>query len=330
MNRLIVIGASAGGVPALLDLTAGLPADLPAAVLIVLHVGTYRSVLPSLLSNRSPLPVSHATDGERLSAGRVWVAPPDHHLLVLDGRIRLNRGPKEHGSRPAIDPLFRSAAIASGPAVIGVVLTGMLDDGTPGLQAIKSRGGTAVVQDPDEAFAPSMPRSALRFVEVDHCVTLALMPALLASLAAEPPATAVTPAAEDELLAKEQDIALGRRDVMEKLSTIARPSEFVCPDCHGGLWKILDSRPERYRCHTGHAFTLRTLQQAMHTASDEAGWSALRALQERMIVLERLEGACRNEGDLDAAVRIASARAALAPQVEAMRELLEAGADPVD
>jgi two-component system chemotaxis response regulator CheB len=330
MNRLIVIGASAGGVPALLDLTAGLPADLPAAVLIVLHVGTYRSVLPSLLSSRCPLPVRHAIDGEPLSAGRVWVAPPDHHLLVMDGRIGLNRGPKEHGSRPAIDPLFRSAAIASGPAVIGVVLTGMLDDGTPGLQAIKSRGGTAVVQDPDEAFAPSMPRSALRFVEVDHCVPLALMPALLASLAGGPPAAVVTPAAGDDVVADEQDIALGKGNAMEKLSAIARPSDLVCPDCHGGLWKILDSRPERYRCHTGHAFTLRTLQQAMYTASDEAGWNFLRALQERTMVLERMEDACRNEGDLDAAVRIATARDMLAGQVEAMRELLEAGAEPVD
>jgi two-component system chemotaxis response regulator CheB len=330
MNRLIVVGASAGGVMALQELTAGLPEDLQAAVLIVLHVGAHRSVLPTLLAKRCPLPVAHAVDNEPIPVGEVRVAPPDHHLVVQNGVLMLNRGPKEHGSRPAIDPLFRTAALAYGPAVVGVVLTGMLDDGTPGLQAIKARGGTAIVQDPGDAFAPSMPSSALRFVEVDHCVPLALMPMLLGSLAAQPATAVASPPLDDDALEREQDVANGNGNVMETLSTFATPSPLACPECHGGLWKVLDSRPERYRCHTGHAYTLRTLQEAMATASDEAGWNALRALQERVIVLEHMESSYESFGDTAEAGRVASARSRLDRQVDVLRTLLEEGPEPVE
>ena len=170
---LIVVGASAGGVSALLALCAQLPADLPAAVLIVLHIGTHTSVLPALLTSRGNDRAVHAEHGQRIEPGTLYLAPPDHHMLVEDGRIRLTRGPKEHHTRPAIDPLFRTAALDYGPRTIGVVLTGRLDDGTAGLQAIKDRGGLAVVQDPADAEHPSMPRSALQSVRVDGCVPLA-------------------------------------------------------------------------------------------------------------------------------------------------------------
>ena len=163
MQRIIVIGAAAGGGQALMQLTAALPADFPLPVLVVLHVGPHPSLLPALLSRTCPLPVSHAVHGEAIESGHIYVAPPDHHLLVEDGRTVLTRGPKEHHTRPAVDPLFRSAALAYGRGAIGVVLTGQFDDGTSGLQAIKRAGGTTVVQDPDEAFVSSMPRSITVF-----------------------------------------------------------------------------------------------------------------------------------------------------------------------
>jgi two-component system chemotaxis response regulator CheB len=167
---LIVIGASAGAVPVLLELATRLPADFPAAVLVVLHVGAHRSVLPDLLKGCGPLRARHAVDGQALQPGTIEVAPPDQHMLVEGRRIRLQHGPKENHARPAIDPLFRSAALAQGPHVIGVLLSGRLDDGTAGLLAIKQSGGVAVVQDPADAEHPEMPRSALAHVDVDCCV----------------------------------------------------------------------------------------------------------------------------------------------------------------
>src|SRR5437660_7499134 len=183
---IIVIGASAGGVAALQEVVARLPEDLPATVLIVVHVPAwYPSVLPKILSRAGPLRASHARDGEAIECGRIYVAPPDHHLLISDGRLRLARGPRENHNRPAIDPLFRSAADAFGARVIGVVLSGSLGDGTAGLQAVKTAGGVAAVQDPSEAAFPDMPASALAWVKMDHCAAIEDIGPLLARLVSE-------------------------------------------------------------------------------------------------------------------------------------------------
>src|SRR5204862_3143785 len=187
---------------------------------------------------------------------------------------------------PAIDPLFRSAALAHGPDAIGVVLTGDLDDGTAGLKVIKQRGGIAVVQQPGEAFARSMPESALKYVQVDHCVPLALMPSLLTALVGAPAPPLIGD--RDPVLEHEHALTLQLGDVMKHLEAIGSPSNFACPDCHGTLWEIRDSRPKRYCCHTGHAFSARSLQQTMMTTGDEATWSALRALQERAMLLQQM------------------------------------------
>lgn len=186
MQHLIVIGASVGGVSALRALAKALPADLPAAVLVVLHVGAHRSVMAALMAQGAAMPSTTARHGQPIEAGTIYVAPSDRHMLVVDGRIELTQGPKEHHSRPAVDPLFLSAALSRGPNVIGVILTGMLDDGTAGLQAVKACGGIAVVQDPAEAFAPGMPASALRHADPQHCVRLSELPGLLIELAARP------------------------------------------------------------------------------------------------------------------------------------------------
>jgi len=182
---IVVIGASAGGVRALRLLVSHFRPDFPAPLLVVQHIGAYRSLLPQLLSRSGPLPATHAVDGEAIEPGRIVVAPPDRHMLVEGRAIRLARGAKEHHTRPAIDPLFRSAAASFGPFTIGVLLTGLLDDGTMGLKAVKRRGGVAVVQDPSDAEMPGMPLSALRAETVDYSVGLAQMGPLIASLVAE-------------------------------------------------------------------------------------------------------------------------------------------------
>lgn len=183
-QNLVVIGTSAGGVPALQLLASQLPADFPAPVVVVIHIGAHESGMAKVLGACGPLQVTRVEDGECMRAGRIYVAPPDQHVLVEGPLLRLSRGPKEHHTRPAVDPLFRSAALSRGSEVIGVILTGMLDDGTAGLQAIKRCGGLAVVQDPSTAFAPSMPASAMRYVEVDHCLPLERIAEVLAKLAA--------------------------------------------------------------------------------------------------------------------------------------------------
>jgi two-component system chemotaxis response regulator CheB len=323
LNRLIVIGASAGGVPALIKLAAGLPTDLPAAVLAVLHVGNRPSVLPRLLAEKSHLAIAHARQGETIQPACVRIAPPDHHLVVVDGQMQLSRGPKENYSRPAIDPLFRSAALAYGPSTIGVVLTGGLDDGTAGLQAIKQCGGIAVVQDPRDAFAPSMPESALKHVSVDHCLPLGSIPALLAKLSSERvdlPATAA-----DEGLLHAQALFLGQGSAMDHLSAIGKPSPFACPECHGGLWEVSDTSPTQYRCHTGHGFTARSLDHALETAADEANWNALRALQERQIFLAEM--ALRDSGGRGTATAFDAVVQELRRKGDALREMLERPAD---
>lgn len=179
---IVVIGASTGGVKAIGVLAAALPADFAAAVLVVLHIGAHKSVLPWLLNRRGLLPARHPEDRDPIRPGHIYVAPPDHHLLVEPGHVRLSRGPRENWARPAVDPLFRSAARAYGPGVVGVVLTGGLNDGTAGLFEVKQRGGLTIVQDPADAISPSMPRSALRHVAVDHCLPLVDIPTLLAEL----------------------------------------------------------------------------------------------------------------------------------------------------
>jgi two-component system chemotaxis response regulator CheB len=324
---LVVIGASAGGVSALLELCAALPSKLPAAVLIVLHVGTNPSVLPMLLSARGHNRAVHAEDGQTIETGTLYVAPPDHHMLVKDGAIRLTRGAKEHHTRPAIDPLFRSTALAFGPRVIGVVLTGRLDDGTAGLVAIKRCGGVAVVQDPADAEHPTMPQSAIQSVDVDRVVPLARMGETLMQLIEEPaPATADDDSARRRL-ELEMDVTEHTDSAIENLNTLGKPSTFACPDCNGVLWEIADTHPVRFRCHTGHAFSLRSLEATQATATEDAIWGALRALQMREEVLRRLAAQLRTSRVDDEAQRTEAKADEAARHARTLRGLLERADD---
>lgn len=232
VRDIIAIGASAGGVETLRTVVERLPAKLIAAVFAVVHVHPgANSMLPQVLARRAQVPVSHAKDGETIRPGHIYVAPPDHHLLVNEGHVRLSRGPRENGVRPAIDALFRSAAVCCGPRVVGVVLTGMLNDGTAGLMAIKRCGGLAVVQDPADALFPPMPQSALEHVEVDHCVPAADIGPLLGRVAGQPANDA--PAAPDALTV-ETRIAEGE-PLNVATTGLALPSTYSCPDCGGVL-----------------------------------------------------------------------------------------------
>lgn len=286
-HDLIVIGASSGGVEALLALLPALPADLPASVCVVVHTapeGPGR--LPQILARHAALPVLHATDGLALERGKIYIAPPDRHLLVEDGVLRVARGPRENRHRPAVDPLFRSAAIAYGPRVVGVVLSGALSDGTAGLRAIKRLGGIAVVQDPDEALFPSMPTHALRHVAVDHRLALAQIAPLLTRLAIEPTMRGeYTVPPELEL---EHQYARAERVTPERNGALGVPTALTCPECHGPLWEIKDGDLIRYRCRTGHAFSGDSMLEAQAEALEEALWLAINTLEEQALTAERL------------------------------------------
>ena len=282
--RLIVVGASAGGVAALTSLVRDLPGDLAAAVLVVLHVGA-ESILPDLLDRAGPLPARRAERGQSIEPGRVYVAPPGSHLLVHDRHLLLRRGPRENLARPAIDPMFRSAACSFGSRVIGVVLTGSLNDGTAGLRAIKRCGGLAVVQDPAEAPFRDMPASALAHVDVDHCLGVGAMAGLLAQLVLEPPGPEVPIPGDIRL---EAAIAAEEHVDMSSENELGVPAPFTCPECQGPLWEIADARMLRYRCHTGHAFTAEVMLDAQAEETERILWALLRSHQQRAELARRL------------------------------------------
>ena len=292
-HDIVVVGASAGGVEALAGLAASLPTGLPAAVFVVLHVpSTGTSALPDILSRHGPLPATHVKDGEPIENGRIYVAPPDHHVLLRRGHVHLARGPRENGHRPAVDPLFRSAAHEYASRVVGVVLSGALDDGTAGLTAVKSRGGLAVVQEPGDALYPGMPDSALEHVRVDHVVPTADMGALLARITAEPapeaPETPDNMEVEVEVEGFSLDAIEGERP--------GRPSGFSCPDCNGVLWEIQDGQLQRFRCRVGHAWSPESLLTQQSEALEAALWIALRSLEERAALARRLAEPARRRG----------------------------------
>src|SRR3954453_20176075 len=266
-RTLVVIGASAGGVEALTRVIGELPADLPATVVVVLHVppsGT--SILADILDRHSPLAVMPAKNGSPLVPGRVYVAPPDNHVLVRGGELALDRGPRHNGHRPAVDPLFSSAAREAGERCIGVVLTGTLDDGSVGLGEIKERGGIAVVQDPDDALYPSMPANALERVAVAQVAPLRDMAALLAGLVSAPAAPAAPPPPRSGPPMRGGELDAGpamREDEAAGLS---------CPECGGTLWSVGESSTQHFRCRIGHVYSDQSLLEVQGRSLEAALW----------------------------------------------------------
>ena len=287
-NKIVVIGTSAGGIETLRTLVGGLPGDFAAPICVVMHTSPQSpAVLPQIVSRAGRLPAATAKSGDRLVPGRIYVAPPDCHLLVEPGRVRVAKGPKENRFRPAIDPLFRSAAQVYGPRAIGVILTGNLDDGTAGLWAIKQLGGCAIVQDPVDALFPSMPRSALHHVKVDHCVPVADIASLLVRLTSEPRELPEEVAVPSEMEI-EVNIAKEQNPVDAAVEKIGEPSSYACPECHGVLLQLKEAGRIRFRCHTGHAYSVDSLLSAVSEGVEDSLWNAIRALEEAGLLMHRM------------------------------------------
>ncbi|MDI5892388.1 chemotaxis protein CheB [Halomonas rhizosphaerae] len=289
---LIVIGASAGGMAALKKLVAQLPKDFPAPVFIVNHMSadTTGEALVRGLNESGSLPCVHAHDKQPFKSGHIYLAPSDQHMLIAKGKILVTKGARENRSRPAIDPLFRSAAVSYGNRVVGIILTGYLDDGTSGMMAIKRCGGICIAQDPEDASYPDMPQSVIANVGADYCLPVAGMGAVLSELVSrELPKN--KPAPEDIVI--EAKIAQRVLSDLPSVEALGDQVPFNCPDCGGVLWKVEDGQFLRYRCHTGHAFTSSVLLAQQTVKIEETLWVALRMFEERqnlLVTMSKKEG----------------------------------------
>jgi two-component system, chemotaxis family, protein-glutamate methylesterase/glutaminase len=321
-SRIFVVGASAGGVEALKTLVSRLRGDFSGALLLVLHIPPQvPSLLAGILDRRGPLPVTDASDGATIQAGHIYVGVPDRHLLVDGTTLRLSRGPKENRFRPSIDALFRSAAYTLGPRVVGVVLTGQLDDGTSGLWAVKDRGGIAVVQSPQSAQFPSMPTSALQHVAVDHVVDLETLPDLLMQLASQPMPHASL--AEPAAMRTENEIAVGADPLRAGSLELGKSTRITCPECQGVLSEVREGTIVRFRCHTGHAYSMQALIGDIENSIDSSLWGVLRALQERSILLREAAQLARQRNDPSGAALLESRARECDEKILPIRNLLQ-------
>jgi two-component system chemotaxis response regulator CheB len=304
MNKrdIIVIGGSTGSLRVLKEMVTRLPVDLPAAIFIVWHIAPDSpGILPEVLERIGTLPADNARHDQKIEMGRIYVAPPDHHLLIEDSSVKVSKGPKENRFRPAIDPLFRSAAVAYGSRVIGVILSGGLDDGVSGLWTVKEYGGITVVQDPHDAENSSMPINARKRVEVDYCVPGNELADLLIRLCRDEVKE------EKQLMTKksgktdlEISIAGGDEALLKGVLELGRPSYFTCPECRGVLVEIAEGKDIRFRCHTGHAYASGTLLSEISESVEDSLWNSIRAMDENVMLLQHLSNHLR-ESDAELA-----------------------------
>ncbi|MFL5341818.1 MAG: chemotaxis protein CheB [Gemmataceae bacterium] len=302
-HDIIVVGTSSGGVEVLVQLVGGLPGGLPATIFVVCHFpSNWRSVLPDILSRSGPLLAQHARDGDATHPGHIYVAPPGSHMLVEDGRVRLSNGPRENNHRPAIDPLFRSAARVYGRRVVGVVLTGALSDGVAGLLAVRAAGGVAVVQDPKDARVPSMPLLAMQVAGADFVVPAHALAARLVELVDHPvPSTGGANMADP--LEHMPQVAEHDMQAQETGARRGQISTFSCPECGGCLWQVDENDLVRFRCHVGHAYYGEALLQEQTDALEAALWTAVRTFREKAVLSRQLALQADGHGDGDAAGR---------------------------
>jgi two-component system, chemotaxis family, protein-glutamate methylesterase/glutaminase len=288
---IIVVGTSAGGVEALLNFVKSLPPDFDGSIFIVLHLSPFSHTnLPHILSRACKLPAVQASDGEKVEKGKIYIAAPDHHLILeKGGRMAVRKGPKENRFRPSIDALFRSAALVYGPRVIGVVLSGLLDDGTSGMWNIKRHGGLAVVQDPGEAIFPSMPQNVMQYVQVDHVLPAAGIGGLLTMLATEKAPKRPESTREEMALLKMEVIIAARNNAFELgILNMGELTTFSCPDCKGALVSIGEGEMIRFRCHTGHAYTASTLLAGVTVQVEEKLEEAMQGLEATDMLLRQI------------------------------------------
>lgn len=313
---------------ALITLVERLPSTLPAAVLVAMHTSTTSNgVLPQILARAGELPVKFAVDGEALQSGRIYVAHPDYHLLATADGLRVLHGPRESGFRPAIDPLFRSAARVYGSRVIGVILSGALSDGVYGLNVIKQHRGVAIVQDPDEAIIPSMPRSALQMVSVDHVLPALAIGEMIEQLSQR---TAEREADMADAGEHEPQLPSEETQVSEMEDRYGSASSLTCPDCGGALWEVQDGRVIRYQCHVGHQYSPDGLDEGQRDAVESALWSAVRVLEEHVELKTRMARRAAGNGLSVVAESFHQSAAEAHRQAQSIRALLfgRAGAAP--
>jgi two-component system, chemotaxis family, protein-glutamate methylesterase/glutaminase len=290
-HNIIVIGTSAGGLEALDSLVTQLPTDLPSAIFIVQHMAPENTGVALLhrLGKHKSFHCSLATDRQEFRAGGIYIGPADHHLLVKKDHVLVTKGARENRYRPGIDPLFRSAAATHGPRVIAVLLTGVLDDGTAGLMAVKKCGGITMVQDPKEAAYSEMPQSALNNVDVDHCAPISEIAGLLEKYANEAPGK---PRSVPDAIRVEAEIAERVLSDVTEVGRLGGQVPYNCPNCGGVLWEMTGAGLLRYRCHTGHSFTAKALLTSQTEKIEETLWVSLRMFEERKNLLNNL---ARNE-----------------------------------
>jgi two-component system chemotaxis response regulator CheB len=286
---IVVIGSSAGGVIALKELVRSFPKDLPASVFIVQHIAHDAiSYLPRILGNAGSLEALHPEDGELIRKGLIYIAPPDHHMLIEDDHILIKKGPKENRFRPAIDTMMRSAAYSYGPRVIGIVLTGYLNDGTSGLWTVKQLGGTAVVQSPEDAKYPDMPRNVMEYVDVDYNLPLSEIGSLVNTLVGQ---DAGSSREEDQPLRDrlkvELEVAAQKNAFSMGITDMGEKTNLTCPECGGTLVSLQEGSMLRYRCHTGHGFSAGSLFSGITESIENKLWQALRSMEEGVIFLEQ-------------------------------------------
>lgn len=284
---IVVIGASAGGLHSVIELMASVTEEMDAAVFVVLHASNlaYTDAVVQRLQRNSVFTCKAAEHGEEIQTKHLYLAVPDHHLLIKPGKVLLGRGPVENRYRPSIDVLFRSAAVTYTTRVIGIILTGMLEDGTTGMQIVKQCGGTCIVQDPAEAEYADMPKSVLRFVDVDYCTSLQRIGIILQEKARNgvPEPIAIPPK-----IAKEAEIAERVAIGIENVEALGDRSAYSCPECGGSLWEIKHEGLTRFRCYTGHQFTADELQESKRRELESTFWIVLRILEERRNLLTKM------------------------------------------
>lgn len=300
---IVVVGASAGGVTALAKFVKSLPKDFGGSIFVVLHVPPYSpSNLPAILSRAGLLNAIHPKDGEQIESGQIYVAPPDYHMLLEGTRVLVKKGPEENRFRPSIDALFRSAAYVYGPRVIGIVLSGLLNDGTSGLWSIKRLGGLTIIQEPEDAEYPSMPMNVLKYVDVDHSVPASEMGSLLEKLTTEK-AFKKPKVSKREMLLLKMEVIISKQDNAFAMGIMnaGELTPFTCPECHGVLVRLIQGKFIRFRCHTGHAYTASSLLADLSKAVEETLWQAMRGLEETTLLLTQIGEHFKAQGSPDAA-----------------------------
>ena len=337
MAALTVIGGSAGGVEALTSLVEQLAADMPEPVLAVIHVpAAHRSRLPDILGRHTSLDVAHATDGEELRAGVVRIAPPDHHVVVVDGHIQLSRGPRENRHRPSIDVLFRSAVRWYGADVTAVLLSGGPGDGVGGLSLVKASGGMTMVQDPAQSFAPALPEDAIEMVQPDFVGSPAQLGARVAHVTSQPRRTRPIGSNGPEHLHVEAQGKMAGMAGVEMAGGGWKPSGFACPDCNGALWELDDGGIIRFRCRVGHMYAAESLIDGQADELEEALWSAINVMEERAELTGRLASRAAQSGFEETSTRYRRTSDEMREQAGQIRALLasdvgfglEAGDEP--